>query len=386
MYGGLHLGLLGLAQRAEGNGHAYPYRSEDWLRYLLPTLFEDRDSGLILLAGESAVRENLVYERFERAFPQMRVVQGGLSLGTFDDVLVSLQYLERVYGKEALPEVLVMGVSPRFVANLPRDQSPLVAAINRYSPYYRVARTGNGSRIVEKGTLEGWLSRARFHLKQQARYRAALIALLRPYFREDVPYEEFYGDFERMRALRDALSLRPERIPAALDFVRDVGVTSAFGRWFRVYVSPYKYHYLEPMSRDDLRAWLLDPESFWVDVHSWDPDHDSSLVRTQMERLLALTRRCGISLYVVNLPENPVSRKLYRPEHYASYRKILLDSLGDTPFLDLREMLAENEFYDVVHATLPGALRVTDRVIRFVNNHGYDERVMADMGRRSSDR
>lgn len=374
IYLGLNVCLLSLAEWAESRADTYPYRSEDWLRYLLPTMFENRSKNLLLLAGESAVREGLIYERFDRELANLRTLQGALSLGTLEDVLLSLDYMQKVYGDEALPEVLVLGITPRFVANIPGDR-PLTMAIDRYSPFYRVEQTPNGSRLAPKTSWESVVSRARFFLKQQARYRAALIALLHYVLREDVPYEEFHEDFPKMRAVLGALSFRSADIMAALAFVREVGVKSALGRWFRVYTSPYKYHYLQPMRPEAIDGWLRDPRSFWVRVHSWDPEHNAGLVHLLFTRLLDFTKLHRIQLYVVNLPENELSRVLYLPEHYARYREVVVEALDNTPFLDLREMLTTEDFYDVVHPNLASALRVTDRVVKFISNHrnGVDQ-------------
>jgi len=137
LYAGINVGLLTFSHWVESNTDVYPYQDEDWLRYLLPALFVQRGYNRIMLVGDSAVRENLLYERFNRAFPKMHTFNGGLSLGTIDDLLISLEYIKRVYGREALPRVLVLGISLRYVANLP-EKRPFIAALERYSPYFSI--------------------------------------------------------------------------------------------------------------------------------------------------------------------------------------------------------------------------------------------------------
>src|SRR5690606_23898714 len=111
-----------LVHRAESSGQLYPYKSEDWLRYHVAGLWTANGRPLMLITGPSTARENLLVERFQEAFPSHRVVQGGLSLGTLGDVVTSLDYLERVYGPRMVPRAIVIGISPRFLAEIPRDR------------------------------------------------------------------------------------------------------------------------------------------------------------------------------------------------------------------------------------------------------------------------
>ena len=149
------------------------------MRYLLAGLFKDRGQNRIMLVGESAVRENLLYEEFNRAFPTMNTFQGGLSLGTINDVLMSLEYIKQVYGPGALPQVLVVGISPRFIANLP-EKRPFMTGLELYSPYFGVEETSAGPRLKAKTQWQGWSSWLRFVMfKQQKRYLAAIAALAR---------------------------------------------------------------------------------------------------------------------------------------------------------------------------------------------------------------
>ena len=84
-------------------------------------------------------------------------------------------------------------------------------------------------------------------------------------------------------------------------------------------------------------------------------------------RLLEFTRGHGIELYVVNLPETVWVREGYRPGRYETYLRLVREALGETPLLDLRELLGPDEFQDATHTTRAGAVRVTDRVIQFIH-------------------
>ena len=71
--------LQAVARRAESSAAIYPYRDEDWFRYLVPTLWPTHGRPSMLLTGPSTVRENLLVEEFQAAFPGYRVFQGALS-------------------------------------------------------------------------------------------------------------------------------------------------------------------------------------------------------------------------------------------------------------------------------------------------------------------
>jgi hypothetical protein len=355
LYAGLNVVLLTFSQWVESHTEVYPYRGEDWLRYLLADLFSDRGEHRIMLVGESAVRENLLYEEFNRAFPTMDTFQGGLSLGTMSDVMISLQYIKEVYGRGALPEVLVVGISPRFVANLPEER-PLMPSIDLYSPYFGVEETPIGPRLKPKTSWERWTSSLRFLMfKQQRRYLAAIAALARDYLGEN---QGAHLGGERDRSLIQAPLLLVNRL-----------THKALGNYLRRAASPYKYHHLQPMRIEGLKRWLRDPNSWWHRVHSWDPDANETMIADQFRRLREFAENEGITLYVINLPENIESRELYHGQNYQRYLDLVQRNLGSTPFLDIHAMLGPGEFYDVVHATLPGAKRVTKTVIEFIKEH-----------------
>jgi len=330
---GVNAALLGLTRAVEVRYGSYPWKNEDWLRVLLPTLWSGHGQNRILIAGGSEAREDLLYELFDESFPGLRTFHGGQSQGTFEQLMLTLEYVERVHGRSAVPHTLVLGVNLRFVANLPRGRSPLFAAIDKYSPQFRVQNGPDGPRLTDKGLLDSVLARMRFLLFKQSPRDFAAVASVGAY--------------------------------ALPEDHRSAAIT----HWLQIYGSPSKYHGLPPISPEDIRAGMSQPTSFWVPVHQWEPDADAPAIRRQFARLLAFTREHGVRLYVVNLPENVWIRDRYQFGRYERYEALVRESLGNTPFLDLRTMLGPDEFFDAGHATLPGALRVSRRVIDFVRDH-----------------
>jgi hypothetical protein len=302
--------LLLLSRHVESTTNVYPFSNEDWLRCLLPTLYDNRGHDRIFLAGPSEAREDLLYDRFDRAFPGLHAFQGAQSLGTFDDLLLTLDYVHRTCGDDAIPRAIVLGVTPRFVANIPRGASPLAGAINSYSPHFSVKKTDGISTLVPKSTLKSLRSRQRFLEKAPGRYRTALLALFREPLGLDADYEHLH-----------------ERL-----------LSAPFGAAIRFSSLPYKYHHLPPMPRESMLAWMRSPTSFWTKSHQWDPGLDEQLVRSQFQRLIELSRRHDVRLFVVNLPEHPANRAAYDPDRYDAYLRLVRQSIGDTPFLDLRTL------------------------------------------------
>jgi hypothetical protein len=335
----LNVGLLRLSSWAEVRYSLYPFREEDHLRYLLPTMYENRGHNRLLLAGPSEAREGFLDRPFDQELGGIQAFNAAQSLGTLDDLLVSLEYIDKVYGDDAKPKILVVGITPRYVANIPSDEeSPLVGAINRYSPYYRVEKTAlGGSHLVRKSRFEGWLGWARFQQKQHVRYRPALGGLL----------YEAYGRYLQGNALADGLAPILERYVAAS-------------------TSPNRLRDHGPWRLDELQTMFFARKSFWSKTRDWDPSEDASRLETQLTGLKRLATNWGTQLYVVNLPEHPMVRRAYKGERYQKYQSLTREALGDTPFLDLRELLSAEEFFDIAHPTFEGAQRETELVVEFV--------------------
>jgi hypothetical protein len=254
----------------------------------------------------------------------------------------------------------VLGITPRFVANIITSRQPLVvASIDRYSPYYGVEQTPEGFHLVPKTLGEGLASRARFLPKLKDRYQTMIAALVNRTVNDTLPYD----------AYPDSFFPQPPNAQTARQTLREWGVWTSLGRWSAIYISPYKYHHLRPRPEKVIDNWIQDPTSFWAMVHARDLDDDAALIQRQFGRLLALADQWQMRVYVVNLPEHPLNQAGYRPGAYERYLELVRTSLKDTPFLDLRDMIPADGFYDAGHVTLPNALRVTDRIIAFMKTH-----------------
>lgn len=332
--------LMQLSSWAEVRYNLYPFREEDYLRYLVPSMYEGRGQSRLLLAGPSETREGLLDQAFDRELGGLQSFNAGQSLGTLDDLLVGLEYIEKVYGDDAKPKVIVVGITPRFVANIRsgNEESPLVEAINVYSPYYRVYETAvDGSHLTPKGKWESIIGRARFLRMQRVRFRPALGGLV----------FESYSRYLKGNALADRLAPNLELYQAAS-------------------ASPHRERNHGPWSPDQLRGALEGRRSFWQKTSEWDPSEDATRLGAQFTRLKQLATNWGAQLYVVNLPEHPMVRQTYERGRYEKYLGFTREALGDTPFLDLRDLLSAEEFYDLAHPTFDGAQRETDLVVEFV--------------------
>lgn len=375
-YCSVNLGLNCLARWAENRGDTFPYLpGEEGMRYLLPELVNINGQKHILIAGESAAGDEFMYEDFNKAFPDRQTYPGAISAATLDDILVLLEFLEKQYGQKAIPKQIVLGISVRFIANLPRrfgansnpaQAATLFNAINHYSARYCVVPLEGGSRLSSKAWIEGRKDMLRFWLrKQQPRQLAALMKLTdvllhsvgvnSPGF-EQVPK---VADFRRpyRNGMSDVLN--------CLRSIKRIGLFSFMRLWLKWYCSPYYTLVGTPQDPEWLNRQLQEP-GMWRRPYSWDINEEENLIKSQLRRLLAWVSRHEVRLYVINLPENSVSKRLYDEDKYNRYLSFIKKELGDVPFLDLRDFLKDSEFFDDVHPLLDGAKRTTARVIQFM--------------------
>ncbi len=375
-----------LARRGEVSGQVYPYKWEDWLRYLVPDLWSDHGRPSLMLTGPSTARENFLLEDFARAFPAFRIAPCAMSLGTFRDVTAGLEYVEREYGRAALPSVIVLGISPRFLAEIPASR-PFAMALERYGRHFGpLADSTAAFGLSSKTALDGALDRVRFRLTQQsARYRAALAWAMTKALSP--------------RASAWIRSTPPIRVLAETG----LGARMGFDRFAQLgprefaldYISPYRYQpAMTPMPRETLAASLDNPDSWWRQVFDWDPRSDSTVIRARGAALVEWTRQRGIELFVVRLPEHSWLR-----ERTDSLRAARFDALVDAafdpiPVLDLECLLPDEEFLDAEHALWPGAKRVSAHVIDYMKTarqyhahagtNGEGLRVLTDQWSRGS--
>ena len=362
----MHYGLNSLATYAERDLDAYPFMEEDWLRYLVPTRFVQKNTNKILLTGPSTVRENMLYERFEEEFPDYAVIQGGLSLGTIDDVTAALQYIRRVYGDDALPDILVLGISPRFIANIPENRA-LKGGIDRYSPYFSTLQNDAGLVLVPKDPAESLMSRYRFLVyRQPDRYRTAIFSLSSHLIAGELFSQHKENSETVIQKILNRLFKLPEVKSVIVNTRYKRAVDYDFTEVLAWLSSPYKYRLSPPPNINGLISWMDEKNSWWQDVHSWDPRATAQATRASLERFHSEITENDIDLFVVNMPERDVSRVRYNKENYDAYLEIVRNTLGNAHFLDLQDFLQTGEFHDLEHSIYPGSLRLTNKIISYM--------------------
>lgn len=313
------------ARFAEVRLGAFLWRKDDTLRLFAAHNYVNR-RGRLLIYGPSEAREALFPEEMRPSLTGLEPYQHSQSIGTLDDGLLILEYLERAYGPSAMPEALLLGITPRFIANIRSEQSPLHAAINRFSPHFTVEEE-DPPRLVPRTTISALRARAALLSVQPDRFRRGLFAI----------------------AAKTATAAMPS-------------LASSRRVWGPV--SQAKYINFRIASDDELRTWLA--SGIMAAVHDWDPEAHRDEIERQLGQLLAYSERFKIRLYVVNLPEMSWNRELYDAQRYASYMRIVRTSLRDTPFLDLRTFIPDEEFYDSSHTMWTGGQRVSRRVAAFI--------------------
>jgi len=329
LYAAVNLVLLRLATWAEVDQGHYLWWKEEWLQLFSPANYEGRGEGRILLTGASEAREAFLPDLLEEELPGRRAYQNSLSVGTMETVLLLLEYVERAYGADAVPDTIVLGTTPRFLLNLPdAEKVPLVAAIDRYSPRFRVDREARPPRLEPAGFLEGLSSRFRLLTKQTRRFRGAVRAGVRPVVQAFAP-------------------------------------RLANHRFFVTGLTPYKYHHLP---RRDPAKYRRD---FSGRYSEWSIEEEEERLRADARRLHAYRERHGVRLLVVAMP-----RPTWYDDHFADedfledWRGLLRGLYGGTGFLDLSRFLPDEEFYDYTHPTRAGGEKITREIARVLSKGG----------------
>lgn len=361
-YGGLALGLGRLAGWAESRFEAYPYRGgEEALRWLMPTMFDQQPD--VLIVGPSAIGEDLRYEVLSRAIDG-RVVSVALSNGTLDDVTIALEYVERTFGVKALPKHVIFGMTPRVLANFPRNfgperevdaYAPLIRSINKYSPDFRVHSERLGSVLRPTSLRERWLAHRHWATKQQSRHRTAVLAAVE-YLLDPEPFKVGFQDgLPYFIDLRTPLDRDDRR--TSIGYIRSVGPAVAAAHWLPAYRSAYYNSFMAPFPEDFVALEVED----WSVVYSWDPLGDEELVRYQLSRLRDLLDRHDIGLTIIHLPEHPLSRAEYDPVFYHRYRGVIAEEFPGAEIVDLWRVPADM-FFDQIHLRYQGAEWMTDLI------------------------
>jgi hypothetical protein len=332
MFVGVHAALEGTARFAERHLDAYLWKEQDYLRVLSPANHVDRGPGRLLIYGPSEAREGLLPEEFARKLPGLEPYQNSQSIGTLEDGLVVLRYLEGAYGRTAIPEVILLGISTRFIGDLRTRPSPLWDGLDKYSPHYRVVRGTHPPELAPRTFLESLQPRLEYVKLQSDRYRRGLFAV----------------------ASRTATRLAPALAEKRMT-------------WEPISASKHllgKYD-----SEVNTKRWLAAAGNHWALVHAWDPEIDRERVTRELRMYKAFAAKYGSELFIVNLPELSWNRDLYLPGRYDTYLRIVKEAIGDTPFLDLRTFLPDRLFFDDCHPTWEGGIKVSAEVAAFVAAH-----------------
>jgi hypothetical protein len=324
-YVGTNVAMDRLARWVEVQQQGYLWWEEEWMQLFGPTNFVDRGSGRLLLAGSSEVREGFLVDEFEAELPGLAVYNNALSNNTLELLIIVLQYIETAYGPSAMPEKIVLGVTPQFLLGVPPlERSYLPRVINRYSPSVRLDIESRPARLVRKGPLDSLHARYRYLTHQARRYQGAL------------------------RGVRRAaiLSVSP-------------GLADRY--WLRFKLVPSIYHHLPPADQKErlraLRRNLPVPP---------DPIGQAATVRKQWAVLQELLADHGIDFYLVNMPQSTFLLDDYYVDMYADYEQLLRSLTGDVRYLNLARTLSDDEFYDMTHLKLASAQRTSRRVAQFV--------------------
>lgn len=332
MAAGTCLLLEQIARFAEIRLGAFLWRKDATLRLFAAHNYVGRGKERLLILGPSEARESLFPEEIGAIVTGLVPYQHAQHLGTLEEALVTLDYIERAYGPTAMPEALLVGITPRFIANIRQEPSPLYEAINRFSPHFEVRDESRAPRLAPRTMISAVRARAEVLRVQPDRYRRGVFAVVTA-----------------------AAGTTAPSIPA------DRRV------WGRVRQANYLQHRI--ISDEQIHWWLNNGDA--AAVHAWDPERDRHTIVHQLARLRSYADRFRTRLYVVNLPEMSWNRELYDPQRYASYMSIVRTGIGDTPFLDLRMFIPDDEFYDSAHTMWSGGRRVSRRVGEFIEaQHG----------------
>jgi hypothetical protein len=330
-----------VAQWVEVEQNGYLWWAEEYMQLFSATNFVGRGEHRILLCGSSEGREGFLFDVMEADLPGFEVFQNSYSAGSMTTLLIMLDYIEKAYGSTAMPDKIVLGITPWFVTNrYSINESHVPTVINKYSPYYRVDRTQGELHLVPKNRLEAMVARYRLLTQQSRRYQGAL----RGVFRAIVTY------------------FRPDLADAY---------------WLRRGLVPSKYHHLPRRSNKNAAIhWVMRSK-----LPSIEPGPYRETMRKEFAKLQEFTKRNGIELYVVNLPQSKWLIDEYFGASYDENVQATACLIGDTPFLDLGRFLSEEEMFDLLHPTLDGSRKVSRRVAQFVRETEA-QRLVANEGAR----
>ncbi len=338
-YAGTNAAMDRVARWVEVKQEGYLWWREEWMQLFGGENYVDRGRNRILLAGSSEVREGFLSDEFEAELHGVEVYNNAFSNHTLETLLIVLQYIEAAYGPAAMPQKLVLGITPLFLLDQPSlDRSYLPRVIDRYSPVVSLDVASRPARLVSKRWRDSLIARYRYLTHQSRRYQGALRGVVRA----------------------GILSVSP---------------AMADRYWLRLGLVPSLYHHLPPADkRQHLQAFRrnvpLPP----------DPVARAATVREQWAMLQDFLADHDIDLYVVNMPQSTLMLNDYYADTYDKYEHLLRSLIGDAPYLDLARSLPDDEFHDITHLRLESARQTSRRVAQFVRETQATKHHVAALG------
>lgn len=325
-----HCGLEALSHWAEAKPGYYLWRTDERLMLLSPAKFSRPGKGRLMIFGASETGEGFIDSVMKQKLPGLAVENMAIDGANFTDVLFQMEYLQSIYGPAAVPSDIVVGLTQRFVANIPIPKTRLFReAIDKYSP--GITDSGPTARVARKGFVSAAASWLEFRLHQTERYRCAMEALWIELASAVSP------EWTRKHDLRSLLI-------KAKTWSRARGTDS------------------------QIRA-LLTTLPHWRKTHAWKASDHRDAVEGEMKALIEFAKRYHSRLYFVNIPLLPVNKSMFAPGVYEDYLQVINAARGDAPLLDLGEFLPAADFSDAVHATGKGAARISVATAEFIQQH-----------------
>lgn len=319
---------------------AHLWRYQEWMQLLTPSRYLGRTTPWVLVVGPSEAREAFWKDAVEEEMNGRRLVNDAMSFSTFEDTVTQLEYIERVYGEDAIAPLLIVTVTPRFLQNYAPGERPLPILLDRYSPYYSLDESVEPQSLVGKGPV-GWiLGNLRTLGHSGIRYRRAI-----------------YATGLAAKARLAGTNVR-------VDYERYGLVPSRF--YDQLPIDKQQYFDWVQTGKNIQRSF-----AYFMALRRMDTRAQRPAIIRDFARLRRVAERAGSKVLVVNMPEGRWARSgFYEPGIHETYMAVLREAIGDLPLLDLREALQDDDFYDWMHPTRRGGRALTRKVAEAVRQLG----------------
>ncbi|MBM4383053.1 MAG: hypothetical protein FJ091_06745 [Deltaproteobacteria bacterium] len=321
------VGVCALADRAadwaEADLGAHLWREEEWMLLFEPSRYRTSARRTLHVLGPSESREAFWPEAFRTRAKFDGFLNDSLSFSTLDDAVTQLEYVERAYGEDAIGDVLVLALAPRFTLGHAPGERPLPIAIDRYSSLFSLDETSRPQQLVRKSRPEAALARLRLAAHSSARFRATVASV-----------RAWLGAHGSRQQLEKKLLVS--------------GLVDA------------RYAMRAPHDKAQYYEWSRSGSGLYAAMRTLDPSTRRDGVLRAFLRIREIAKRTGARILVVRMPEGGWLRSgFYAPGHEDTYRNLLCEAAADLPFIDLREFLGDEEFFDWSHPTHSASLRLS---------------------------